>query len=108
MTTTISTRPCSAPQFTSSPSLPTTGFVSDLPAVIAELASSAKQGNRQILGRLAHQLKETGELSGYDALTPFAARLERVAVGNGTPLDIRVAVEDLIAQCGRVRAACAV
>jgi HPt (histidine-containing phosphotransfer) domain-containing protein len=106
--TTVSIRPRSAPHISSSPGPRATGFVSDLPAVIAELADSAKQGNRQVLGRLAHQLKESGELSGYDALTPFAARLERVAVENGTPLDIRVAVDDLIAQCGKVRAACAV
>ena len=86
----------------------TTGFFTDLPAVIAELSDSAKRGNRQVLGRLAHQLKEAGEMNGYAGLTPYAARLERVAVGNGTPLDIRVAVDDLIAQCGKVRAMCAV
>lgn len=84
------------------------GFLNELPAVIAELAQSAEKGNRQLLGRLAHQLKESGEISGYDALTPYAARLERAAVGNGTPLDIRVALEDLIAQCGKMRNACAV
>ena len=77
--------------------------MTELPTVIAELADSAKKGNRQLLGRLAHQLKESGESNGYDGLTPFAARLERVAVGNGTPLDIRVALEDLIAQCGKMR-----
>ncbi|MCE9526255.1 MAG: Hpt domain-containing protein [Planctomycetales bacterium] len=83
-------------------------FLTELPTVIAELAASAAKGNRQVLGRLAHQLKESGELSGYDDLTPFAARLERVAVGNGTPLDIRVALDDLIAECGKMRAGCAV
>ena len=75
---------------------------------MAELKQSAERGNRQLLGRLAHQLKEEGELSGYDGLTPFAARLERAAVGNGTPLDIRVALDDLIAECGKMRAMCAV
>jgi HPt (histidine-containing phosphotransfer) domain-containing protein len=84
------------------------GFLNDLPAVIAELSQSAEKGNRQLLGRLAHQLKESGEASGYDGLTPFAARLERAAVGNGTALDIRVALEDLITQCGKMRNACAV
>jgi HPt (histidine-containing phosphotransfer) domain-containing protein len=84
------------------------GFLTELPTVIAELAASAEKGNRQVLGRLAHQLKESGEMHGYDGLTPYAARLERVAVGNGTPLDIRVALDDLIAQCGKMRAACAV
>lgn len=88
-------------------SAPADGFLTELPIVIAELAASAEKGNRQLLGRLAHQLKESGEMNGYDGLTPFAARLERVAVGNGTPLDIRVALDDLIAQCGKVRA-CAV
>ena len=87
---------------------PGAGFLTELPTVIAELAQSAEKGNRQLLGRLAHQLKEAGELSGYDGLTPFAARLERVAVGNGTPLDIRVALDDLIAECGKMRTACAV
>ena len=72
---------------------------------MAELAQSAERGNRQLLGRLAHQLKEAGEMNGYDGLTPFAARLERAAVGNGTPLDIRVALDDLI---GKMRAMCAV
>jgi len=84
------------------------GFLTELPTVIAQLAASAEKGNRQVLGRLAHQLKESGEMHGYDGLTPYAARLERVAVGNGTPLDIRVALDDLIAQCGKMRAACAV
>jgi HPt (histidine-containing phosphotransfer) domain-containing protein len=84
------------------------GFLSELPTVVAKLAESAEQGNRQLLGRLAHQLKESGESNGYEGLTPFAARLERVAVGNGTPLDIRVAVDDLIAECDRMRATCAV
>jgi HPt (histidine-containing phosphotransfer) domain-containing protein len=84
------------------------GFLTELPTVIAELAASAEKGNRQVLGRLAHQLKESGEMHGYDGLTPYAARLERVAVGNGTPLDIRVALDDLIAECGKMRAACAV
>jgi HPt (histidine-containing phosphotransfer) domain-containing protein len=84
------------------------GFLTELPTVIAQLSASAEKGNRQVLGRLAHQLKESGEMHGYDGLTPYAARLERVAVGNGTPLDIRVALDDLIAQCGKMRAACAV
>lgn len=83
-------------------------FLTELPSVIAELAESAEKGNRQVLGRLAHQLKESGELNGYDDLTPFAARLERAAVGNGTPLDIRVALDDLIAECGKMRPGCAV
>src|SRR6476659_8682847 len=85
-----------------------TGFLTALPTVIAVLSASAAKGNRQLLGRLAHQLKESGEMHGYDGLTPYAARLERVAVGNGTPLDIRVALDDLIAECGKMRAACAV
>ena len=102
MTTTLLSRSRATPVTSGNP--PTDGFLADLPIVIAELAESAEQGNRQLLGRLAHQLKEAGEMNGYDRLTPFAARLERVAVGNGTPMDIRVAVEDLIAQCGKVRA----
>ncbi len=80
------------------------GFLTELPAVIAELAESAERGNRLLLGRLAHQLKESGEMNGYEGLTPFAARLERVAVGNGTAMDIRVALDDLIAECGKMRA----
>ena len=92
----------------SSGSPKTDGFLTELPTVIAELAASAQKGNRQLLGQLAHQLKESGELNGYDGLTPFAARLERVAVGNGTAMDIRVALDDLIAECGKMRAACAV
>ena len=106
MSTTTSARGRSATLSASGPKA--AEFISELPAVIAELAQSAERGNRQLLGRLAHQLKEAGEMNGYDGLTPFAARLERVAVGNGTPLDIRVAVDDLIAECGKVRAMCAV
>lgn len=102
MTTTLLSRSRATPVTSGSP--PADGFLADLPIVIAELAESAEKGNRQLLGRLAHQLKESGELNGYDGLTPFAARLERVAVGNGTPLDIRVALDDLIAQCSKVRA----
>ena len=99
MTTTLMSRSRSL----SNDSPPAAGFLTELHVVIAELAESAKKGNRQVLGRLAHQLKEAGESNGYDGLTPFAARLERVAVGNGTPLDIRVALDDLIAQCGKMR-----
>jgi len=103
----MSTTILSRSRTTSTSSVPA-GFLTELPTVIAEISKSAEKGNRQLLGRLAHQLKESGEMHGYDGLTPFAARLERVAVGNGTPLDIRVALEDLIAQCGKMRAACAV
>ena len=104
MTTTFQSRNRS----TSSANTPASDFLTELPSVIAELAQSAEKGNRQVWGRLAHQLKESGEMHGYDDLTPFAARLERVAVGNGTPLDIRVALDDLIAECGKMRAGCAV
>lgn len=104
MTTTIQSRSRS----TSSENIQATDFLTDLSTVIAELTKSAEKGNRQLLGRLAHQLKESGEMHGYDDLTPFAARLERAAVGNGTPLDIRVALDDLIAECGKMRAGCAV
>ncbi len=84
------------------------GFVSHLPEVLTELAESAKCHNWQLLGRLAHQLKDEGSSSGFDGLAPFAARLERAAVDRGSQLDIRVALDDLIAECRKVRTTCAV
>ncbi|MFV2093783.1 MAG: response regulator, partial [Hyphomicrobiales bacterium] len=54
-------------------------FVENLPEQIDALATALGQGDHETLQQLAHKIKGTAGMVGYDALSPPAARLEEFA-----------------------------
>ncbi len=81
-----------------------TMFVEEMPDRIRDMQSQFARSDWDELGRLAHQIKGAAGSYGFDQITPFAARLERV-VRNGEPMgSIQAALNELSDACGRVRA----
>ena len=81
-------------------------FVEEMPGRIRDLQQQFLCNDWDHLARLAHQLKGAAGSYGFDQITPYAARLERV-VRNGQPMnEIRAAHDDLCEACARVRTGC--
>jgi len=53
-----------------------TNFVAELPKDVARLSSLLREGDLQQLRELAHRLKGSGGLYGFDSVTDLAAKLE--------------------------------
>src|SRR5688572_15548891 len=78
-------------------------FVAELPHRLAHVCEALEAGDLAGVARIAHQIKGAGGSHGFAQLTPVAAQLERVAKG-GAPLEaVRMAVDDLVVACGKVR-----
>lgn len=78
-------------------------FVSELPERLAQLEQAHSSGNMSELGRFAHQLKGAAGSYGFDAVTPFAARVERTARSGEPENVVRGALMDLLEICARLR-----
>jgi HPt (histidine-containing phosphotransfer) domain-containing protein len=81
-----------------------TMFVEEMPSRIDTLLDLLNRGDRELLGRFAHQLKGTAGSYGFDPITPKAARLEDSLRRNEPESEIYDAVQELAALCRSVRA----
>jgi HPt (histidine-containing phosphotransfer) domain-containing protein len=79
-------------------------FVSEMPGRCDALRDLFTHANWADLKRAAHQLKGAAGGYGFDPLTPFAAQLENAITSGADSITIEIALEALVAQCGRVRA----
>ena len=79
-------------------------FVEEMPSRVDNLLKLLNRGDRELLGRCAHQLKGTAGSYGFDQITPSAARLERALVSNEPEDAIYSAVQELATLCRSVRA----
>lgn len=79
-------------------------YLSEMPSRLRAMSDASEAGQFDELARLAHHLKSAAGSSGFDQLTPYAARLERAAGDRRHTLAINVALDDLIAACGRAQA----
>jgi len=78
-------------------------FVEEMPDRIQMLIDQYDANDWHGLRRTAHQLKGAAGSYGFDEISPRAARLERFLGDDEPEEQIRSAVEELIAVCGRVR-----
>ncbi len=78
-------------------------FVDEIPDRIDQLLSSLEARDWGGLERTAHQLKGAAGSYGFDALTPWAARLENAAHESAAEEEIRRATEELVAVCRLLR-----
>ena len=78
-------------------------FVSEMPERIEALSQFYQQTDWEGLGRIAHQLKGAAGSYGFDAVTPFAARLEALAKTGQPRAELDDAYEELAAVCGRLK-----
>jgi len=79
-------------------------FVDEMPSKIELLQTQFDACDWPSLQRTAHQLKGAGGSYGFDALTPWAARLEDAAKQTASEAEIRRAIEELVAVCRLLRA----
>ena len=78
-------------------------FVDEMPERVAKLLAQLNAADWDALLRTAHQLKGAAGSYGFDAITPYAGKLE-AAVGHREPeSQIRTLVEDLVDLCNRAR-----
>jgi len=81
-----------------------TMFVDEMPDRVSTLKTQFDGNDLENLRRTAHQLKGAAGSYGFDPISPAAAKLEN-SLRDSEPIDqIRVAVEELIDMCSRVRA----
>jgi len=78
-------------------------FVQEMPERITGLESPATRHNWEQLTRAAHQLKGAAGSYGFDALTPYAARLESAAREGRQEEKILLLLGELLDLCRRVR-----
>lgn len=79
-------------------------FVAEMPSRVAWLERQFEQGAWDALKRAAHQMKGAAGSHGFDALTPYAVRLEKL-IGAGAPHEeIGAATSELATQCRRLTA----
>jgi len=79
-------------------------FVSEMPRRMSAFQQEQAEGNREALGRLAHQMKGAAGSYGFDQATPLAARLEYAARENLPETELLAAMNDLLDVCARMRA----
>jgi HPt (histidine-containing phosphotransfer) domain-containing protein len=80
-------------------------FVAEIPNRVAWLQRQLEAGDFEALRRAAHQMKGAAGSYGFDALTPYALRLETLIAQGATREEIAAATSELAAQCRRVTAA---
>lgn len=79
-------------------------FVDDLPLRIDALQALLEACDWPGLEQIAHQLKGTAGSYGFDAVSPLAAELERLAREPSGQEQIGQALQRLVECCARVRA----
>lgn len=79
-------------------------FVAEMPQRLTQLLTDFEQGNWELLGRTAHQLKGAAGSYGFHQLTPAAAELES-AVRSGAAIEqIQASLDHLSGMCRCLRA----
>jgi len=78
-------------------------FVDELPDRIASIEAQLADADWAGVSQTAHQMKGAAGSYGFDALTPWAARLENLARAAREEDAIRSAASDLIAVCRLLR-----
>lgn len=79
-------------------------FVEEMPSRISAFKQEQAVGNREAIGRLAHQMKGAAGSYGFDQATPYAARLEKAARENLPEEELLLALNELIDLCSRMTA----
>jgi histidine phosphotransfer protein HptB len=79
-------------------------FVREMPDRMTALRDQAAAKDWQALRGTAHQLKGAGGSYGFAAVSPCAGRLESAISEGATEDQIRVALDELLALCQRLRA----
>ena len=79
-------------------------FVDELPGRIADLRQALTAGNREMVARLAHQLKGAGGSHGFPQIGLPAWNLEQAAREEDCFHAAPAFLDELAAVCGRVRA----
>ena len=78
-------------------------FVQEMPDRINALETQMRSRNWDQLTRTAHQLKGAAGSYGFEAITPYAARLESAARDAQREDRILAALEELLDLCRRMR-----
>ena len=79
-------------------------FVDELPDRVEALREALRSGDRELLGRAAHQLKGSAGSYGFPQITPFAARLEYGARANEPEATLLQMLNELAAVCSKAQA----
>jgi HPt (histidine-containing phosphotransfer) domain-containing protein len=79
-------------------------FVAEMPDRIERLLGYAAASNWPELERLAHQLKGAAGSYGFEPVSPAAARVEAAVRDEWPEVQLRVALDDLVSLCQRMRA----
>ena len=79
-------------------------FVDEMPERISQLKASLEDKDWTALGSQAHQIKGAAGSYGFDAITPFAADLEKCCRLETVEDQILAACEQLMQLLGRVKA----
>lgn len=79
-------------------------FVAEMPQRLAQLLTDFEQGNWELLGRTAHQLKGAAGSYGFHQLTPLAADLESAVRGGASIEHIQENLDQLSGMCRCLRA----
>ena len=79
-------------------------FVDELPDRVEALREALRSGDREQLGRAAHQLKGSAGSYGFPQITPFAARLEYGARANEAEAALLQMLNELAATCSKAQA----
>lgn len=79
-------------------------FVAEMPRRISAFQQEQSAGNREAIGRLAHQMKGAAGSYGFNQATPYAARLENAARENLPEEELLLALNELLDLCSRMRA----
>jgi HPt (histidine-containing phosphotransfer) domain-containing protein len=78
-------------------------FVQEIPDKINALETHARSCDWQQLTRIAHQLKGAAGSYGFNAITPYAARLESALKDGREEDEILLSLNELLALCRGVR-----
>jgi HPt (histidine-containing phosphotransfer) domain-containing protein len=78
-------------------------FVEEMPDRIAAIERAFEAANWDVVQRLAHQMKGAAGSYGFDAVTPFALRLEYAARARNDHLELRTALDEFVGICQRIR-----
>ncbi len=79
-------------------------FVAEMPNRINAMETQAESGDWEQVRRTAHQMKGSAGSYGFDVITPSAARLEHIAGDGCQEEEVRLALDELLDLCRRLRA----
>ncbi len=78
-------------------------FVEEMPGRVAAFLTQLDAADWEGLRQTAHQLRSAAGSYGFDAISPYAGRLESAIRDGQTEAEIHAAVNKLVDLCNRVR-----